>query len=78
MEESPEEVITKIAAVVAVLAIAGFVFWLFGSTIRYWTKHLFLYGLIIGLGIGSFAMYSTSRYVIPWWKNRFIPWLRNI
>jgi len=35
MDESPEEIITKIAAVVAVLAIAGFVFWLFGSTVNF-------------------------------------------
>jgi preprotein translocase subunit SecF len=78
MDESPEEIITKIAAVVAVLAIAGFVFWLFGSTVKFLINHLFLYVVIVGLVVGSFATYSIPHYVIPWWKTSFIPWLRNI
>ena len=78
MDESPEEIIIKVAPVAAVLVIAVFVFWLFGTTVKFLTNRLFLYGLIVGLIVGSFVIYSIPHYVIRRWKNRFIPWLRNI
>ena len=78
MSKSDEETIMKVLLILVGLAVFGFVLWLIGSTIQFLSEHLFVYGLITGLVVGSFITYAVPKWVIPWWNNSFIPWIRNI